>query len=281
MLTGCENASIRIFHTALYVLLTAPRRLRELLLHRTGFASQQICTTITVTTARHLTRKDSPPALFYVKSSHTPPTPPTTARKGAFQGQSPTKNRISCDARDSAGSLPPVTSMISLTMLLASATVAAAAKKVEDAPAPGIVDTILGFVVDPVKHYQHRTIIPLEGGHGSTLGGTIATMASATAACLFLAATPDLLALARGGADKGSAEAIAWTLGTALGLKYVAKLTRACVTRTVNGTGQRGRRARAARRAPRGDQVARVAAARRIPPSTTSLLPGARSRYAL
>ena len=78
------------------------------------------------------------------------------------------------------------------------------------------------YLVDPVKHYQHRTIIPLEGGHGSTLGGTIATMASATAACLFLAATPDLLALARGGADKSAAEAIAWTLGTALGLKYVA-----------------------------------------------------------
>ena len=78
------------------------------------------------------------------------------------------------------------------------------------------------YLVDPVKHYQHRTIIPLEGGHGSTLGGTIATMASATAACLFLASTPDLLALARGGADKASAEAIAWTLGTALGLKYVA-----------------------------------------------------------
>ena len=39
---------------------------------------------------------------------------------------------------------------------------------------------------------------------------------------VFLAATPDLLALARGGADKQAAEAIAWTLGTALGLKYVA-----------------------------------------------------------
>ena len=84
------------------------------------------------------------------------------------------------------------------------------------------IDLAQKYLVDPVKHYQHRTIIPLEGGHGSTLGGTIATMASATAACLFLAATPDLLALARGGADKGSAEAIAWTLGTALGLKYVA-----------------------------------------------------------
>ena len=36
--------------------------------------------------------------------------------------------------------------MISLATLLASATVAAAAKKVEEAPAPGIVDTVLGFV---------------------------------------------------------------------------------------------------------------------------------------
>ena len=36
--------------------------------------------------------------------------------------------------------------MISLTTLLASATVAAAAKKVEDAPAPGVVDTVLGFI---------------------------------------------------------------------------------------------------------------------------------------
>jgi hypothetical protein len=89
-----------------------------------------------------------------------------------------------------------------------------------------VVNTPIGlaqkYLVDPVKHWQHRTIIPLEGGHGSTLGGTIATMASATAACLFLSATPDLLALARGGADKAAAEAIAWTLGTALGLKYVA-----------------------------------------------------------
>lgn len=84
------------------------------------------------------------------------------------------------------------------------------------------IDLVQKYIVDPVKNYQHRTIIPLEGGHGSTLTGTIATVASATAACMFLAATPDLLALLRNGADKASAEAIAWTLGTALGLKYVA-----------------------------------------------------------
>ena len=110
---------------------------------RTGLQHiDEICKSITLTTARQFTRKDSPPALLYVHRSYTPPTPPRTARKGGFKGQSPPKNNIRCDARDSAGSLPPVTSMISLTTLLASATVAAAAKKVEDVPAPGVVDTV-------------------------------------------------------------------------------------------------------------------------------------------
>ena len=99
---------------------------------------------ITLTTARQFTRKDSPPALFYVHSNHTPPASPETSRKGVFQGQSFSKNQMRCDARDSVTHTGSVTSMISLTTLLASATVAAAAKKVEDAPAPGIVDTVLG-----------------------------------------------------------------------------------------------------------------------------------------
>ena len=55
-----------------------------------------------------------------------------------------------------------------------------------------------------------------------TLSGTIATITAATSACLLLSTTPDVLALARGGADKAAAEALAWTVGTALGLKYVA-----------------------------------------------------------
>ena len=107
---------------------------------------EEICRSNYLTTARQFTRKDSPPALFYVHSNHTPPASPETPRKGVFQGQSFSKNQIPCGARDSATHTGSVTSMISLTTLLASATVAAAAKKVEDAPAPGIVDTVLGFV---------------------------------------------------------------------------------------------------------------------------------------
>jgi hypothetical protein len=81
---------------------------------------------------------------------------------------------------------------------------------------------VQSMLLDPVKKWKHKTIVPLEGGDGSSLGGTIATVTSATAACLLLSAAPAVLDLARGGANKGSAEALAWTLGTALGLKYVA-----------------------------------------------------------
>ena len=91
-----------------------------------------------------------------------------------------------------------------------------------DAPFATVTGPIQKYVLDPVKNWKHRTILPFEGSHGSTLSGTIATITAATSACLLLSTTPDVLALARGGADKAAAEALAWTVGTALGLKYVA-----------------------------------------------------------
>ena len=91
-----------------------------------------------------------------------------------------------------------------------------------DAPFATVTGPIQKYVLDPVKNWKHRTILPFEGSHGSTLSGTIATITAATSACLLLSTTPDVLALARGGANKAAAEALAWTVGTALGLKYVA-----------------------------------------------------------
>ena len=130
--------------------------------------------------------------------------------------------------------------MISLTTLLASATVAAAAKKVEDVPAPGIVDTILGFVP-------------------SWLGGPVAQVF-----------------------DKGVE-----TLGCVLGWFTAGPQVVADVVDARHGSWPEVRRsegvsARRRRRAPRGPSRPRRGA-RRIPPSTTSLLPlpGARSRCAL
>ena len=81
---------------------------------------------------------------------------------------------------------------------------------------------VQAMLLDPVKRWKHKTIVPLEGGDGSTLDGTTSTVTSASSACLLLASAPAVLALVRDGASKGNAEALAWTLGTALGLKYVA-----------------------------------------------------------
>ena len=91
-----------------------------------------------------------------------------------------------------------------------------------DGPWATVTGPIQKYILDPVKNWKHRTILPFEGSHGSTLSGTIATITAATSACLLLSTTPDVLALARGGANKAAAEALAWTVGTALGLKYVA-----------------------------------------------------------
>ena len=48
------------------------------------------------------------------------------------------------------------------------------------APADGPWATATGpiqkYVLDPVKNWKHRTILPFEGSHGSTLSGTIATI---------------------------------------------------------------------------------------------------------
>ena len=51
-------------------------------------------------------------------------------------------------------------------------------------PLPTVWSTLTGpiqtYVLDPVKNYKHRTILPFEGSHGSTLSGTIATITAAT-----------------------------------------------------------------------------------------------------
>ena len=58
----------------------------------------EIWRSITSTTARQFTRKDSSPALFYVHSNHTPPASPETTGKGGFKGQSPLRTKGSAEA---------------------------------------------------------------------------------------------------------------------------------------------------------------------------------------
>ena len=53
-----------------------------------------------------------------------------------------------------------------------------------DGPWATVTGPIQKYILDPVKNWKHRTILPFEGSHGSTLSGTIATITAATSACL-------------------------------------------------------------------------------------------------
>lgn len=65
-------------------------------------------------------------------------------------------------------------------------------------------------------------IIPLEGQSGKpSLKEAVPVLASAMSACILLACAPAVLSLIKGGADKAKAEALLYTMGLGLGVKYV------------------------------------------------------------
>merc|ERR1719506_1414347 len=80
-------------------------------------------------------------------------------------------------------------------------------------------------VFDRVRAFKcDKWIIPLEGQTGKpSLKGAVASLAMAMSACMMLSCAPAIHALVKSGADKAGAEAIAYTVGTALGLQYLAK----------------------------------------------------------
>jgi len=80
-------------------------------------------------------------------------------------------------------------------------------------------------VFDRVRTFKcDKWIIPLEGQTGKpSLKGAVASLAMAMSACMMLSCAPAIHALVKSGADKAGAEAIAYTVGTALGLQYLAK----------------------------------------------------------
>jgi len=64
--------------------------------------------------------------------------------------------------------------------------------------------------------------MPLSGEKGSpTVGSMASTTAAAISLSMLLGSVPTVLALMRGGANKADAEALAWTVGTALGVQYL------------------------------------------------------------
>ena len=81
-------------------------------------------------------------------------------------------------------------------------------------------------ILDRIRNFKvNAWIIPLEGQSGApTLKGATSAMATAISACMILSCAPAVHALMKGGADKAGAEALAYTLGTALGLQYLVKI---------------------------------------------------------
>lgn len=81
-------------------------------------------------------------------------------------------------------------------------------------------------VLDRIRNFKvNAWIIPLEGQSGApTLKGATSSLATAVSACMILSCAPAVHSLMKGGADKAAAEALAYTVGTALGLQYLVKL---------------------------------------------------------
>lgn len=93
-------------------------------------------------------------------------------------------------------------------------------------PLMSVRNMLQKHVFDRVRALKmNMWIIPLEGHSGPpTLKGATSALAMAVSTCMILSSAPAVHDLMKGGANKASAEALAYTLGTALGLQYLVKL---------------------------------------------------------
>lgn len=95
-------------------------------------------------------------------------------------------------------------------------------------PIAKVASIIQKEVLDKIRTFRVKGwIVPLDGQRSAPACCRSLTVScsAAVTVCMILSTTPAVLALMRGGANKGAAEAIAWTLGTALGLQYLVKAT--------------------------------------------------------
>jgi hypothetical protein len=83
-----------------------------------------------------------------------------------------------------------------------------------------VCDTVQKHILDPIKSWRNPVFLDDLVGK-PTVSDAATTLAGAMSGCMILACTPDVLGLITGGANKANAEAVAWTLGTALAVKYL------------------------------------------------------------
>jgi len=118
--------------------------------------------------------------------------------------------------------------LVALNLLLATlCTVKDANKKYLDLPKKiagkpvknPVFDAIQDYILDPISDWKNPVFLEEIAGKPD-LASAGKTIAGAMSGCMILGCTGDALALMTGGANKGNAEALAWTLATALGVKY-------------------------------------------------------------
>jgi hypothetical protein len=94
----------------------------------------------------------------------------------------------------------------------------------QDVPKPvtQLRDTIQKEMLDRIINWKFAFVMPLSGEKGSpSIGAMVANSAAAISLCMMLSCAPAVLALMQNGPSKGDAEAVAYTMGTALGIQYL------------------------------------------------------------
>jgi hypothetical protein len=94
----------------------------------------------------------------------------------------------------------------------------------QDVPKPvtQVRDTIQKEMLDRIINWKFAFVMPLSGEKGSpSVSSMVANSAAAISLCMMLSCAPAVLALMQNGPSKGDAEAVAYTMGTALGIQYL------------------------------------------------------------
>ena len=89
-------------------------------------------------------------------------------------------------------------------------------------PLTDVRDAVQKEVLDRIINWKFAFVMPLSGEKGAPSVGTmVGNSAAAISLCMMLSCAPAVLALMQNGPSKGDAEAVAYTMGTALGIQYL------------------------------------------------------------
>ena len=89
-------------------------------------------------------------------------------------------------------------------------------------PVTQVRNTVQKEVLDRIIDWKFAFVMPLSDEKGSPSVSTmVGNSAAAISLCMMLSCAPAVLALMQNGPSKDGAEAVAYTMGTALGIQYL------------------------------------------------------------